>query len=91
VAALTEVGCRQATVDTERSRITIPVCDAVADLMAALRHLDQAGITPRDLGLRRPSLDDVFLALTGRNTADEDSEPASATGRRTREPAASQP
>jgi len=89
VAALIEVGCRKATVDTERSRITIPVCDAVADLMAALRHLDHAGITPRDLGLRHPSLDDVFLSLTGRNTADEDPEPASITGRRTRGPAAS--
>jgi len=89
LAALTEVGCRKATVDTERSRITIPVCDAVADLMAALRYLDHAGITPRDLGLRHPSLDDVFLSLTGRNTADEDPEPASITGRRTRRPAAS--
>ena len=89
LAALIEVGCRKATVDTERSRITIPVCDAVADLMTALRYLDHAGITPRDLGLRHPSLDDVFLSLTGRNTADEDLEPASITGRRTRGPAAS--
>jgi daunorubicin resistance ABC transporter ATP-binding subunit len=76
LAALTDVGCRKATVDTERSRITIPVCDAVADLMTALRYLDHAGITPRDLGLRHPSLDDVFLSLTGRNTTDEDLEPA---------------
>jgi ABC-2 type transport system ATP-binding protein len=89
VAALTEVGCRKATVDTERSRITIPVCDAVADLMAALRHLDHAGITPTDLGLRRPSLDDVFLSLTGRNTADEAPGPSSITGRRAQQPAAS--
>src|SRR2546422_5553682 len=89
LAALTEVGCSKATVDTERSRITIPVCDAVADLKASLRYLDHARLTPRDLGLRHPSLDDVFLSLTGRNTADEDPEPASITGRRTRGPAVS--
>ena len=87
LVALTEVGCREATVDRERSRITIPVCDAVADLMAALRYLDHAGITPTDLGLRHPSLDDVFLSLTGRNTADEDPESPSTTQRRRREPA----
>ncbi len=40
--------------------------------MAALRILDAAGIIPVDLGLRRPSLDDVFLSLTGRSTGDDD-------------------
>ena len=43
--------------------------------MAALRILDAAGIVPVDLGLRRPSLDDVFLALTG-HAAEEDGQPA---------------
>ena len=72
-AALHDVGCGPASIDRVASRITIPVCDPVPDLMAALRLLDQAGITPRDLGLRRPSLDDVFLALTGRAPGEEDS------------------
>jgi ABC-2 type transport system ATP-binding protein len=71
-AALADVGCGPAAIDTVASRITIPVCDPVPDLMAALRILDQAAITPRDLGLRRPSLDDVFLTLTGRTTVEED-------------------
>jgi ABC-2 type transport system ATP-binding protein len=53
--------------------------------MAALRVLDKAGITPKDLGLRRPSLDDVFLALTGRTTGDEDSDAPPTTGRRSRQ------
>ena len=35
-------------------------------LMEALRRLDDAGIEIHDVGLRRPTLDDVFLALTGR-------------------------
>ena len=34
-------------------------------LIAAGRALDDAGIALEDLGIRRPSLDDVFLALTG--------------------------
>ena len=39
--------------------------------MAGLRSLDQAGIVPTTFTLREPSLDDVFLALTGRRTEDE--------------------
>jgi hypothetical protein len=34
--------------------------------MSAVRRLDEEGIVPSDVSLRRPSLDDVFLALTGR-------------------------
>jgi ABC-2 type transport system ATP-binding protein len=85
-AALADVGCDQATIDQAASRITIPVCDPVADLMTALRVLDQAGIVPQDLGLRRPSLDDVFLALTGRTTEDGDD---AAAEPRSRQPARS--
>ena len=33
--------------------------------MEAVRRLDEAGIEPSDLALRRPTLDDVFLSLTG--------------------------
>ncbi|MEX0705686.1 MAG: hypothetical protein WD041_03630, partial [Nitriliruptoraceae bacterium] len=36
-----------------------------ADLMAALRLLDAEGVDVLDVGLRRPTLDDVFLTLTG--------------------------
>ncbi len=39
--------------------------------MASLRSLDQAGIVPATFTLREPSLDDVFLALTGRRTEEE--------------------
>ena len=34
-------------------------------LAAALREFDEAGIELQDVGLRRPTLDDVFLSLTG--------------------------
>jgi ABC-2 type transport system ATP-binding protein len=36
-----------------------------------LRSLDSEGVKLRDVGLRRPTLDDVFLSLTGRMTDDE--------------------
>jgi hypothetical protein len=37
-----------------------------------VRRLDEEGIVPSDLSLRRPSLDDVFLALTGRGATPEE-------------------
>jgi ABC-2 type transport system ATP-binding protein len=45
--------------------VTAPVEDGASTLMAALRRLDEAGIAITDVGLRRPTLDDVFLTLTG--------------------------
>ena len=45
--------------------ITLPAPEGPASLVAAVRTLDVAGITPTDIGLRRPTLDDVFIALTG--------------------------
>ena len=40
-------------------------------LIDAVRGLDGAGVQTRGLALRRPSLDDVFLALTGHAAEDE--------------------
>jgi ABC-2 type transport system ATP-binding protein len=45
-------------------RIAIPAPDGANTLMEALRRLDVANIGVADVGLRRPSLDDVFIALT---------------------------
>ena len=58
--------------DAEREAagpITLPAPEGSASLVAAVRTLDAAGITPTDIGLRRPTLDDVFIALTGSATA----------------------
>ena len=41
-------------------------------LIAAGRALDDEGVELEDLGIRRPSLDDVFLALTGHPAAPGD-------------------
>jgi ABC-2 type transport system ATP-binding protein len=63
--ALTLVGSEAATVDRGTNRVTVPVPDGADSLVAAVRQLDDAGVTLVDISLRRPSLDDVFLSLTG--------------------------
>jgi hypothetical protein len=45
-------------------RATVPAPNAQDTLIEALRHLQDAGVRLDDIGLRRPSLDDVFLHLT---------------------------
>jgi len=45
--------------------ISAPVLTGSVALMDTLRALDEAKIHPLDIGLKRPSLDDVFLSLTG--------------------------
>ena len=63
--------------------VTLPVSGGAQSLVEAVRVLDAAGVTLADIALRRPSLDDVFLALTGHST--DDAVPvASRTARRKR-------
>lgn len=54
-----------AIVDRSRRRVTVPAPRGAADLMAVSRALDEAGIVPDDLEVRKPTLDDVFLTITG--------------------------
>ena len=49
----------------ERSSVRAPTSGGAATLMRALRAFDTAGVELTDAGLRRPTLDDVFLSLTG--------------------------
>jgi daunorubicin resistance ABC transporter ATP-binding subunit len=51
--------------------VEVTVDEGPTSAMAGLRSLDQEGIVPTAFTLREPSLDDVFLALTGRRTEDE--------------------
>ena len=46
-------------------RLTVPVTGGTAQMVEILRALDDAGVALLDVGLRRPTLDDVFLTLTG--------------------------
>jgi ABC-type multidrug transport system ATPase subunit len=58
------LGSAAPVVDLRGQRITLPTRDRVPTLLAAARRIEEAGITVEDLGVRRPSLDEVFLALT---------------------------
>ena len=52
-------------VDEGLRQISAPVTTGSKALIEAAKMLDEAGIHPLDIGLKRPSLDDVFLSLTG--------------------------
>ena len=52
-------------VDEHTRRLTAPTDGGTQQLVAVIRALDDAGIPLDDVGLRRPTLDDVFLTLTG--------------------------
>ncbi|MFM8254208.1 MAG: ATP-binding cassette domain-containing protein [Actinomycetota bacterium] len=54
-----------ATEDSQMHKISVAAPEGTKTLIETLRQLDTAGIQPLDIALKRPSLDDVFLALTG--------------------------
>ncbi len=53
------------SLDEALRQISAPVSTGATALIEVLRALDVAGIHPLDVGLKRPSLDDVFMSLTG--------------------------
>jgi ABC-2 type transport system ATP-binding protein len=71
---VTRVSGHSAYVNTRT--VSAPVVNGSKDLLEALRALDAAKIHPLDIGLRRPSLDDVFLSLTGHVAEEVSAEPA---------------
>jgi ABC-2 type transport system ATP-binding protein len=75
------VSGNKATLDEGLRMISAPVSTGATALIETLRSLDAAGIHPLDVGLKRPSLDDVFLSLTG-HAAEEKTEEVETTGRR---------
>jgi ABC-2 type transport system ATP-binding protein len=73
---LVGLGSGEPTVDLRWQRVTLPTTDPVAALLAAASRIQQSGIGVEDLGLRRPSLDDVFMTLTGQQALADMSAPA---------------
>ena len=71
----------KAILDEGLRMISAPVSTGATALIETLRSLDSAGIHPLDVGLKRPSLDDVFLSLTG-HAAEETPVDEVTTGRR---------
>jgi ABC-2 type transport system ATP-binding protein len=58
----------EASIDADHARISLPVTTGAEDLVTAVKALGSAGITVVDIALRQPTLDDVFLTLTGHTT-----------------------
>ncbi|WP_151771593.1 ATP-binding cassette domain-containing protein [Streptomyces abyssomicinicus] len=64
-AVLTRVGVGELATEEHTRRLTVPVSGGPKLLAEVIRELDARGVELDDVGLRRPTLDDVFLSLTG--------------------------
>jgi daunorubicin resistance ABC transporter ATP-binding subunit len=65
IGALHGLDGGNATYDPRRGTVVIPASHGIDSLREAMQRLDAARIRPDDIGLRKPTLDDVFLRLTG--------------------------
>ncbi|MFJ2577109.1 ATP-binding cassette domain-containing protein [Kitasatospora aureofaciens] len=72
MAALTPYGEGRLSVEQHTRRITVPVSGGALVLADVIRELDGRDIVIDDIGLRRPTLDDVFLSLTGHAAEEND-------------------
>ncbi|TCC60580.1 ATP-binding cassette domain-containing protein [Kribbella pittospori] len=63
-----------ATKDEHTRRITVPAPGGSSALVEVIRTLDAGGVRIADIGLRRPTLDDVFLTLTGHEAEQKEEE-----------------
>lgn len=72
----------ESVVDSMARRILIPVSGGSKAIVEAVRRLDEANILVDDISLRRPTLDDVFLSLTGHIAEEEKEEVPAGRGRR---------
>ena len=62
---LAPLGTETPHLDEPARRVAVPVAEGTASLAVAVRLISERGIELDDIGLRRPTLDEVFLALTG--------------------------
>ncbi len=70
---LSRVATGSLRVHADDGEVSAPVANGVEALSSVLRSLEEAGIEIVDIGLRRPTLDDVFMELTGHEaTTDEE-------------------
>jgi ABC-2 type transport system ATP-binding protein len=81
---LARVGDGPVEVDEHTRRLTIAASGGASRLVHVVRDLDELGVGIDDIALRRPTLDDVFLTLTGHAAEqlpadDDEREPADAT------------
>jgi ABC-2 type transport system ATP-binding protein len=74
-------------VDGNGRSLTAPIAGGAPELVAAIREFDDEGVTLTDVGLRRPTLDDVFLFLTGHIAEYDESDEQPSDADRAREKA----
>ena len=58
----------------DEAKASVPVANGVDALRTVLRDLEDKGVDIVDIGLRRPTLDDVFMELTGHGAGDEEAQ-----------------
>jgi len=71
---LATVAAEPPRTDDDTQRVSVPVDGGASELSTVVRLLDERNISVDDIGLRRPTLDEVFLALTGQ-PADSPTQP----------------
>ena len=77
-AVLATVGAEAARTDVDTQRVSVPVTGGAEHLSTVVRMLDEQNLTVDDIGLRRPTLDEVFLALTGQPIESSDPDASAA-------------
>jgi ABC-2 type transport system ATP-binding protein len=73
-AAMAGVGADAPSIDVDMGTVVVPLTDGAAILPLVAQRLADNGLAVTDLALRRPSLDDVFFALTGQPVGPSTSE-----------------
>lgn len=76
VEAAALLGGADLVLDADRRRIGAPAPDRMAALARTVRVLEEAGIEAEDIAVRRPTLDEVFLSLTGQPVDEQRGEKA---------------
>ncbi|MFD0146019.1 MULTISPECIES: ATP-binding cassette domain-containing protein [unclassified Streptomyces] len=71
---LAGIGHGEVSVENHTRKLTVPVTGGAKLLAEVIRDLDTVGVEIDDIGLRRPTLDDVFISLTGHAAEREEEE-----------------
>lgn len=69
--ALSSIASGELNIIEDARKIVVPTSGGSRSVVEAVRLLDEAQVAIADIALRRPTLDDVFLSLTGRSAEDE--------------------
>ena len=84
MAAVARFGSAEPSFDADTDRISLRIGSEPDVIFGAMRALEETGVAVTGLELRRPTLDDVFLKLTGRKTEDAGEPTETATAGRSR-------